>query len=211
MPVYSTYPTFLMNLALTLAGLLSIYSLAIWVRIIMTWIRTPALQSVTASPFLRFIASITDPYLRLFSRVKVLRRSRIDLTPLLALLALNLVRSVLTLFGNTGILTLGMILALLIRMVWQSLFSPAFMFFLILLIIRLVFCYKRTANSPQYILILDSALGWMINGIQRRFYKDRIVHDKTLVIASLAVLVVTWIVSYLLILVLINLVTRIPF
>ncbi|AEC02994.1 YggT family protein [Parasphaerochaeta coccoides] len=211
MPVYSNHPTFLMNLALTAAGVISIYSLVIWLRIIMTWMRSPSFQAFSASPFFRFIASITDPYLRLFSGVKFLKLRRIDLTPLMALLALNLARSILTLFGNTGILTLGMVLALLIRMLWQSLFNPAFIFFLILLIIRLVFCYRRTPNSSNYVMILDSALGWLFNGIQRRFYKDRIVPDRTLVIASLVALLVTWAVSFLLVILLANLVTRIPF
>lgn len=139
---YTTYPTiaqtsggstFFMTLASILASLLSFYSLLIWLRIVITWIRIPQ------NPLSHALAKIVDPYLDLFKSITALKRERFDLTPLAALAALSVVQSMLRLYGSYGTITLGMVLALLLQTLWSYLASPIFWFLLILLSVRLYF------------------------------------------------------------------------
>ena len=105
-----------------LAWILGLFSTVILIRIIVSWIllfvrrsswrsgsgdfydqenQGPSSLLITLDTIL---GKICDPYLHLFSGVKSLHRSNIDLTPLLALVLLNFIRSVLS-FLNTTMLS----------------------------------------------------------------------------------------------------------
>lgn len=66
--------------------LFQIYTLMLFARIISSWV--PELQ---ATKFMQFIAFYTDPYLNLFRRV-IPPLGMIDISPIFAFLALELVR-----------------------------------------------------------------------------------------------------------------------
>ena len=75
-----------MTIASILASLLSFYSLLIWLRIVLTWIRVPG--QTQENPLAYYLGKIVDPYLSWFKGISSLRRSRFDLTPLVGLAAL---------------------------------------------------------------------------------------------------------------------------
>ncbi len=83
----------------------------------------------------RWLGAVTDPYLGLFSRIPFLRRGRLDLSPLAALLvlvvALDLVNGLLAL----GRITLGFFLASLLLALWMGVRFLA-VFFLVLALLR---------------------------------------------------------------------------
>ena len=179
-----------MTLASILASLLSFYSLLIWLRIVLTWIKIPG--QTQENPLSYYLGKIVDPYLSWFRGVSSLRRSHFDLTPLLALAALSVVQSMLRLFGAYGKLTVGMVFALILQTLWSYLVSPIFWFLIILLGFRLYFCYKRSPRTISYITMLDSLIGPVMNKIQRTFYPQKAINDRQLVITSLIRLVVLY-------------------
>ncbi len=211
---YTSYPTiaqasggsnFFMTIAAILASLLSFYSLLIWLRIIIGWIRIPA------NPLSHWLGRIVDPYLDLFKPIKALRRERFDLTPLAALAALSVIQSMLRLYGSYGTITVGMVLALLLQTLWSYLVSPIFWFLLILLSVRLYFCYRPSPQTIGYVAMLDSLVGGLLNWVQRLFFPARSVNDRRLVTTSLIFILVLYLTSSALVRALVGLASRIGF
>lgn len=82
------------DLADYLRTLIWIYTIMIFIRIIISWIpRIPYNRALHA--ILQFINDITEPYLRIFRRIlpPIGERFAIDLSPLIALLVLIIVRA----------------------------------------------------------------------------------------------------------------------
>jgi YggT family protein len=74
-------------LARIIRYIFAIYITLIFVRIIISWLRPNMFN-----PIVRFIYLLTDPYLKLFARIRFLRIGYLDLTPLLALYVLYLLQ-----------------------------------------------------------------------------------------------------------------------
>ncbi|MCK9548342.1 MAG: YggT family protein [Sphaerochaeta sp.] len=197
--------TFFMTIAAIAASLLSFYSLFIWLRIITTWIRIPQ------NPLSYWLGRIVDPYLDLFKSIKALRRERFDLTPLAALAALSVIQSMLRLYGTYGTITVAMVLALLLQTLWSYLASPVFWFLLILLAVRLYFCYRPSPQTIGYIAMLDSLLGGLLNWVQRLFYPGRSINDRRLVTTTLVFILILYLTSSALVRALVTLASRIGF
>lgn len=183
-------PQWLMSIASFVAALISLYSLLIWVRIILTWIRLPGQSG--ENPLTHFLSRIVDPYLNWFKGMSTLKRSHLDLTPLIALAVLSVVQSILRLFGSYGKITVGMVFALILSTLWSFLLSPILWFVMALLGVRLYFCYKRGPNTIGYIKMLDSLIGGVLNWVQRLFYKNKAINDRQLVLTSLIFFVVVY-------------------
>jgi YggT family protein len=181
----------LMSIASIVASLLSFYSLLIWLRIILTWIRVPG--QTQENPLAYYIGKVVDPYLSWFRGISSLRRSHIDLTPLVALAVLSVVQSMLRFYGAYGTITIGMVVALIIQTLWSYLLSPVFWFLIILLGFRLFFCYKRSAKTISYITMLDSLIGGVLNWVQRLFYPKRTINDRQLVTTALVFFIILYI------------------
>lgn len=196
-------PTVLMTIANLLASLLSLYSLLIWIRIILSWLKTG-----TENPLASYLGKIVDPYLSWFKGIRSLVRPRFDLTPLVALAVLSVIQSLLRLFGSYGTITVTMVIALLLQTLYSYIVHPILFFFFILLVVRLYFCYKRSIHSITYIALLDSLVGGLLDWTHRTFYARQTVNDRKLVISSLIVLIIAWIGSSLLLRLLLSLLTK---
>ncbi len=182
----------LMSIASIVATLLSFYSLLIWLRIILTWIRVPG--QTQENPLAYYIGKVVDPYLSWFRGISSLKRSHIDLTPLVALAVLSVVQSMLRFYGAYGTITIGMVVALILQTLWSYLLSPVFWFLIILLGFRLFFfCYKRSAKTISYITMLDSLIGGVLNWVQRIFYPKRTINDRQLVTTAMVFFIVLYI------------------
>jgi YggT family protein len=211
---HTTYPNiaaaasggqFFMTLASIVASLLSFYSLLIWIRIVISWVR------IGENPLTYYLGRIVDPYLNLFRGVTSLKRERFDLTPLAALALLSIVQSMLRLYGAYGRLTLGMVLALILQTLWSYLGSPLFWFLLILLGVRFYFCYRPSPNAITYIAMLDNLIGGVLNWVQRTFYPGRAINDRKLVGTSFALTLALYIASSIVIRLLVTAASRLGF
>ena len=156
--------TVLMTLANFLAGLLSLYSLLIWIRIILSWLKTGA-----ENPVAYYLGRSSIHTLR-GSGIRSLVRPRFDLTPLVALAVLSVIQSLLRLFGSYGTITVMMVIALLLQTLYSFIVHPILLFFFILLVVRLFFCYKRSIHSITYIAMFDSLVGGFLDWTHRTFY-----------------------------------------
>ncbi len=186
-----------------LAWILGLFSTVILIRIIVSWIllfvrrsswrsgsgdfydqenQGPSSLLITLDTVL---GKICDPYLHLFSGVKSLRRSNIDLTPLLALVLLNFIRSVLSMFASVGEITLWTILAILINGLWYSFFTFILVVLIILLIIRLVLGRSNTPGANNWINTIDPILDAPVGRVYKLFFRGKKPDDQKLIIASL--------------------------
>lgn len=186
-------PTVLMHIANVFAALISVYMFLIWIRVILTWVRIPG--QMMENPVLSVLRRIIDPYLSWFSPLTGLKRSNFDLTPLAALAVLSILQSILRMFGTYGRLTIGMVLAMLVQTLWGYLVSPLFWFFLIILIVRVVYCYHRSPTTMYTIKVLDSMIGDLLDFVQRLFFGRKAVNNRTLVWSTLVFTLVMYLLA----------------
>ena len=167
----------LLNFAAKLIGL---YSMLIWVRIILSWIRSPQLQS---NEVYIFLCRITDPFLNIFKPKNFV--GRIDFSPLFALMILNTVKTVLEMIYTYNKITLWLVLAVLINNLWAYIFRYIFLIVIIMLVVRIFVSRSTTAQSQMWLNVIDRNLNAPVGVVFRLFYSNKQVSDQTLVIASL--------------------------
>ena len=197
------------ELARLLSVLLSIYNMLIIIRIILQWFNPIRAQTQQPS-FTAILEKIVDPYLNLFKGIRALRRGRIDFTPLVALIVINIVQRILQTFAYTGDFSLGYTLATIIQSLWWSLGSLILGMFAVILAIRLFFAYRRTPNAIQYISLLDSWLRRPLDTTHALFFKGREVSDRVLLWTSLIVTILTYIAMALLVNLLVQYLANLP-
>lgn len=173
-------PTFVMNIASLLSKLLGLYSYAIIIRVLLSWLpqQNPYQQD---RPVYSFLCKITDPYMNFF-RSRKFTMGRVDYSPLLALMVLNIAKSALQIVGVYGKISLALIVALIIQNIWSYLFS--YVLFIIVAVLGVRWFLGRNpykGNNQQIIYTLDSFIQKPVNFVFRLFYKNRQVADQKLV------------------------------
>ncbi len=171
-----------------LSAVIIIYTILCLISIFMTWI-----PGAKFTKFGRFISSITDPYLNIFSRKGWLRFGNIDFSPILALALLSLLSSILGGITTTGMLSLSNILVLVINMIWSvasSLITIIFLLILIRWIVLLVNKGQVSTNSGWY--QVDLMLQKFVYKLGNTFFKTNLTYQKALLVSwiSLAVILV---------------------
>lgn len=177
----------------TAAGAVSLYSTLCFFRIILTWI--PSLNYSTIG---KFLSSICDPYLNLFSRLP-LRIGMFDFTAMIAIGILYVISSILGNISASGYISLSMILANLLSIVWSIASSIATVIMIIFIVRYLVSIFSRTSNqydSPWQ--RFDDAIRNMVFKICNFFTGGRSISYKTaLLIDSIAMLAILILSSFL--------------
>ncbi len=189
-----------------LSAVIIIYTILCLISIFMTWI-----PGAKFTKFGRFISSITDPYLNIFSRKGWLRFGNIDFSPILALAILSLLSSILGGITTTGMLSLSNILVLVINMIWSvasSLITIIFLLILIRWIVLLVNKGQVSVNSAWY--QVDMLLQKFVYKIGNTFFKTNLTYQKALLVSWISIAII-WFVLQLLTGFLISLCRAIPF
>ena len=122
------------------SGVISVYMMLIFVRVIMTWFA----QTAEGKP-MQLLRRATDPYLDLFRRIRFLRTDRIDFSPIAAIIVLVVVLNITNTLAAYGSITLGFVLALILSAAWSTIsLESIFLMFLIASIQppKLAFWYK---------------------------------------------------------------------
>lgn len=174
-----------MNLFATLSTLISLYSLACLIRVIFKWF--PGIDYSKAG---RILAQITDPYLQLFSRFKILRFSSFDFTPAIAICILFAASTLCTGFASGAGFTIGNLLQMIISMIW-SIISSILTFITIILIIRLVVFLVKGDSGREYTIwtTVDRSLTPSVYKIVSLFVKGKTVpFHHALIISIIAVI-----------------------
>lgn len=177
----------------TAAGAVSLYSTLCFFRIILTWI-----PSLNYSAIGKFLSSICDPYLNLFSRLP-LRIGMFDFTAMIAIGILYVISSILGNISASGYISLSMILANLLSIVWSIASSIATVIMIIFIVRYLVSIFSRISNqydSPWQ--RFDDAIRNMVFKICNFFTGGRSISYKTaLLIDSIAMLAILILSSFL--------------
>jgi len=192
---------FLLGFCSFLSGVLGIYSFVIFIRIIFSWAVmfvqrnrnynfNAGYEQQDGPTFVETVDSILgkicDPYLNLFRGARGQRRSSVDFTPLLALVVLNLVKSILSIFSQTGEITIWIIIAVIIDGLWGSFVSLLLFILIILMIIRLAVGRSNGYRATGAINTIDSILDGPVGFVYKLFYKGKQISDQKLVAVSLA-------------------------
>ena len=189
-----------------LSAVIIIYTIICLVAILLTWV-----PGAKFTRFGKFISSITDPYLNLFSRKGWLRFGNVDFSPMIAIAILVLVSSILGRITVTGRIYFGGILQEILRMVWSVSSSLLTIFFLLILIRWIVLVINKgqvSTNSAWY--QLDLLLQKFVYKLGNTFVKKNLTYQKALLVSWISVLIISTIL-WILINLLIGLCGKIPF
>ncbi len=169
-----------------LASAVSIYAIICVVRIVLTWI-----PQATFHPATKFLASICDPFLDLFHKIRWMRIGGLDFSPAIALCLLGAISTIFSHLANSSSIRLGMILALLIQTVW-SIIASVLSFLVILLIIRLIILLASGSSFSRNPLLyqLDQTLGLVVRSISKTFAGNKQISYKTGLIITIVTLIV---------------------
>ena len=180
------YNVILMKLSLFLARLLNVYSILIWVRIILSWIfPNPSRQN-----WIYWIGRIVDPYLKAFQN-KTSVIGRLDFSPILAVGTLYAVESILQYYGDYGTITLSMFLYVFLAAFWNYGLSIYFWILFFALVFKTIASFSR---SPQMWGMADGigSAARPVTDFVRSFAKNRILSERTVNLISLALVLVVW-------------------
>ena len=109
--------------------LIGIYIVIIFFRIILTWFSWTGNSGI-----MDLLSKITDPYLNWFRRFTFLKIGYLDLSPIAAIGVLSLINRIISTLTLYGRITIGLILALALQIVW-GLVSFILGFIIIILIL----------------------------------------------------------------------------
>lgn len=189
----------------TLTAAISIYSLLCIIRIFLTWI-----PGLSYSPFGRFLSSICDPFLNLFSGIRWLRFGAIDFSPIFALAVLSMASFIFERLSRGIQISFAMILALVIETAW-SIAAALILFLIIIVAIRLVVAWIGSDRNSSLWYQLDSSLSPFVYSITKLFSGGRPVAYKNALVFALVMLIVLRFGGGIVVGIILNACIRIPF
>lgn len=145
----------------TLATLALLFSLVCLVRILFTWI--PNLED---SRFGSVLGRICDPYLNWFRRFTWTRVGAADFSPILALATLSAATMIFSSIGETGRISLIVIVLVLLQVIW-SFVSFLLNILILFLVIRLVYDLINRYQYGPFWIMLDRFLNPVISIVSR--------------------------------------------
>jgi len=195
----------LKSIFFTCSTIITLYSFVCLVRILLTWI-----PQIDYSPVGRFLAGICDPFLHWFQRFSFTRIGIVDFSPILALGILSVGSMAFSTLASTGRISIGIILAGLLQVVW-SFFSFFLSIIILFLAIRLIYdLFNRYGYSPFWTM-LDRFLNHPISYVTSLFTRGRVTLSyRASLILTLVVMIVLRVGLELGIRYLLTLLTRLP-
>lgn len=189
-----------------LAAAINLYTILCVISIILTWF-----PGAKFTKFGKFLSSLCDPYLNIFSKNGRMCFGNIDFSPILAIGILSLGTSILSKISTTGRIYLGGILGELISMLWSIASSLLGIFILLILIRWIILLFQKgqiNYNSGWY--QVDSMLQKPVEKISSTFSKKNLSYKKQLLISWISLCCISLLGS-LLIGILVRLCNLLPF
>lgn len=169
-----------------------VYTITCLIYILMSW-----LPGLRFTKFGRFIASICEPYLGIFRRIRFLQIGNIDFTPILSIGLLSLVSSVLARLSSSNKVYIGEILANVVGMAW-SLISSLLLIIFLLIFIRWIILLINKGRRDAYSLwaSVDTMLERFVYKVGGIFYKGNLTYQKALLINWITIIVFSFLCGY---------------
>ncbi|MGL4986325.1 MAG: YggT family protein [Treponemataceae bacterium] len=163
-----------------LASAIQLFSLIIFVRLLLTWI-----PSLAYSKFARFLAEICDPYLNWFHRFHLVI-GNINFSSILAIGTLMIGSSIFSAFAMTRSFSLLIIFGIVIQVVW-SLIDSLLFFAVILFAIRCAMSFFNKDSQSQFWLVFDKSVSpFIYRTLSRIFGNKYIRYSHALLIFALS-------------------------
>ena len=187
-----------------LAAVTGIYSILIFIRIVLSWFSLSA-----AGKPVEILKSITDPYLDFWRRFTSLRIGNLDFSVVIAIVVLSFLQSVFRMLSETGIITLGSLLSIIIVSLW-SIVSFIVGFLLVIIILRMAaYLTSRDIYSPFWNTI-DSISKPVLYRFNRIFYGNKTGNYLKGMILTILILIAVFVGGRILIILLVNLLRGLP-
>lgn len=169
-----------------LGGILSLYMILIFVRVLLTWF-----SGVYYGRPYEIIRSLTDPYLNYFRRFRFLQAGNVDFSPIAGLLVLVILMNILNRLAVYGTISVGLVLAIILNSVWSAV-SFLITLFIVLIVIRFVAGLMRANTVNPFIRTVDMIITPLLNYVHNTFFKRRFLTLQTgLAISGASLLVVS--------------------
>jgi YggT family protein len=190
-----------MNVA---GGALSLYSLLIFARILLSWFG----RAAHGRPY-EILCQITDPYLFWFRRFPLFQAGSIDLSPIAALAGLSILNNIVSAVRSLGRISLGIITAIALQAVWSAL-SFILGFFIVIMALRLAaYIFNADIYSPFW-RVIDGISTPVIYRVNRILFRSRTVNYLTGIISAIAAVLGVNIILGFAVRLLIGLLVRLP-
>jgi YggT family protein len=170
-----------------LAMLLNVYSFLIIIRIILTWFS----HAHHGKP-VQLLARVTDPYLNWWRQTFNLRVGVLDISPIVAMAALSVLRTICSSIASYGSITPGVILAVCLTAVWSAAsFILGFCFFV--LVLRFIAYISNSNMYSMFWRVIDTISRPLLYRINRIIFGNRLVKFSSGILVSIAILAAIWI------------------
>jgi len=148
-------------------GVLITYLVILSLRIVLGWFAPRALGRAWD-----LLAGATDPYLELFGRIRFLRGSLIDFSPIAAILALVVVLALVNQLLYYGRITLGFFLASMFSAAWSGA-RFILLLFLIVGVLRTIPLFLRTSAASAIWKVADTMIQPIVAWVTKLFRLGR--------------------------------------
>ena len=140
--------------------LLLAYAFLLTMRIILGWFAPEALGKAWD-----FLTAATDPYLRVFSRIRLLRGNLFDFSPIAAILVLVVALELVGRLRDYLRITLGFFLASVFSAAWSGVQFLIVFFFLVGLLRTIPLVFRSTAGASLWKvvdMIMQPVVAWVM-------------------------------------------------
>ena len=164
------------------SSFLYLYSLLIFIRIILSWFR-----HIQLGKLMQVLSAITDPYLNWWRRKFRLRVGILDLSIIIAVLFLSFLQIIFSRLALVGYISPGFILLILLDSLWMAV-SFLLGFCLLVLVLRFIaYISNRNMYSPFW-QIIDAVSRPLLYRINRICFGRRLVKFRTSIITAIVIL-----------------------
>ena len=171
-----------------LGGALSLYSLLIFIRIMLSWF-----SGVYRGRVHQVLCGVTDPYLNWWRRFRFLRLGNIDLSPIAALAVIAVLNNIVQTAARDGRVSLGFVLALVLQAVWQAA-SFVLGFFAVIIALRLAAYFFRANIYSPFWRVIAAMSEPLLYRINRIFSRRRLLPFVNTMFITLGILLASFIV-----------------
>jgi YggT family protein len=167
-----------------LAAITGIYSLIIFIRIILSWF-----GNMVKGKFVDILIMITDPYLDWWRRRLPLNVANIDFSVIPAIVFLSFAQNIFRILSVAERITLGFLLAEILLAIW-NIFSFIIVFFAVVIIIRLIGYFLNSNIYSPFWSVVDAIAQPFLYRTNRIFFGNKIGSYLKGIILSLLLLIV---------------------
>jgi YggT family protein len=166
--------------------ILIVYLFVLSLRIVLGWFAPQALGGAW-----EFLVAATDPYLKVFSRIRFLRGNLFDFSPIAAILALVVALDLVNQLLYYGRITLGFFLASVFSAAWSGVRFLLLLFLIVGLIRTIPLAFRATSGSGLW-KVVDTIMQPIVAWVMKVFRLGRRSGYTQHLLLTIGLLLVAW-------------------